>query len=317
MPGTIERPIYYEGQILAANDLAQGLDYARDQDARHERYLHTWGIAEGLSVVQRGDDFILQPGFAVDSSGATIVVPTATVLDPQRLKDDALLSSDDAGHFPVFVSRTEGQSSTTREVGGCASAESTRREESYAIRYRRIATGWDEKQEGPPVSEGPEDREESDRAVLIGFLEWTNEDNGKIVDFARRNGAIGPRYAGVRADELLGRGGTLTVRSRAAKTADAPMVVVDEHSDKKTFVFGLDDGDGRINEVFTVDKKGNVKAKGDITADARSTGRFVPVRFRLNQGSPTTGWFSLFPRTSLKGTSIVSRFISASPHEWT
>src|SRR5688500_16221366 len=112
MATTIERPIYFEGQILGANDLQRSLDYSRDENARHERYLHSWGIADGLDVTKQGDDFVLQPGFAIDSSGAPIVVSDPVILDKQQLRDDALLSGSDNGFFPVFVVRAESESSS-------------------------------------------------------------------------------------------------------------------------------------------------------------------------------------------------------------
>ena len=47
---TPERPAFFEGQILAAADLTSAVDYGRAQAARHDRYLHAWGIAEGLEL---------------------------------------------------------------------------------------------------------------------------------------------------------------------------------------------------------------------------------------------------------------------------
>jgi hypothetical protein len=50
MSDRVARPSFYEGQVLRAADLALGLDYARGQAARHDRYLHTPGIATGLEL---------------------------------------------------------------------------------------------------------------------------------------------------------------------------------------------------------------------------------------------------------------------------
>jgi hypothetical protein len=50
MAEPITRPAFYEGQILAPDDLTGSLEYGRSQQARHERYLHTWGIATGLQL---------------------------------------------------------------------------------------------------------------------------------------------------------------------------------------------------------------------------------------------------------------------------
>src|SRR4051812_1195167 len=89
MADLIERPIFYEGQILAPDDLGGSLEDARDQLARHERYLHLWGIATGLELVTEpkttaeGDSYkavTVNPGAAIDPSGREIVVPTAQPL---------------------------------------------------------------------------------------------------------------------------------------------------------------------------------------------------------------------------------------------
>ena len=50
MSDQIARPVFYEGQILGAVDLQAAVEYSRGQEARHERYLHTWGIASGLEL---------------------------------------------------------------------------------------------------------------------------------------------------------------------------------------------------------------------------------------------------------------------------
>ena len=45
------RPAFHEGQVLAAADLSATVAHARAAAARHSRYLHEWGIAEGLALV--------------------------------------------------------------------------------------------------------------------------------------------------------------------------------------------------------------------------------------------------------------------------
>src|SRR5256885_12384343 len=73
-----QRPAFFEGQVLAASDLAAIVDHDRTHAARHDRYLHDWGIAEGLTLTTepRSDPdtnatFVavtLQPGMAVDGT---------------------------------------------------------------------------------------------------------------------------------------------------------------------------------------------------------------------------------------------------------
>ena len=43
-----QRPEYYEGQYLGAEDLAAIVRFARTAEARHALGAHTWGIGIGL-----------------------------------------------------------------------------------------------------------------------------------------------------------------------------------------------------------------------------------------------------------------------------
>ena len=289
MSSTIERPVFHEGQILGANDLQQGLQYNRDENARHERYLHTWGLAHGLDVIKRGDDFFLQPGFATDSSGAPIVVSSEVALNPDQVRNDALLSGTDSGFFPMFLARAEEERTASQSIGQCNSSSSTRTAEKYAIRYRRIAAAWDENQTVENIASGPADAPESNRIVLVGFVSWDSEDGGKLTGFQRRYDVYTPRYAGVRADDVTGRGGTLTLRSRPVATSDAPVVQVDHHDEKKSFVVGLDNGGGSVNELLTVDAKGNINAKGNITAGGVISGGAREGDFSIESGLARDG----------------------------
>lgn len=97
-----ERPRFYEGQYLGAEDLSAGLDYGRVQTARHALGAHTWGIAIGLDLVERklpsGDvDVSIMPGVAWDGYGRPVVV-----LAPAKL------TADKFGNFQA-VTPSEGQ----------------------------------------------------------------------------------------------------------------------------------------------------------------------------------------------------------------
>ena len=86
----LERPAFFEGQVLAAADLTSAVEYGRAETARHDRYLHDWGIADGLELtsVAKTDtagkyvEVTLQPGMAIDGTGREIVVPA-----PVRLSE--------------------------------------------------------------------------------------------------------------------------------------------------------------------------------------------------------------------------------------
>ncbi|HXJ09992.1 MAG TPA: hypothetical protein VNH12_10820, partial [Burkholderiales bacterium] len=86
-----QRPRFYEGQYLGAQDLSAIVDYLRAADARHALGAHTWGIAIGLYLLERPApgaadrrEVILTPGVAWDGFGRAIVVTRPTRL-PEEL----------------------------------------------------------------------------------------------------------------------------------------------------------------------------------------------------------------------------------------
>ncbi|MFO1322810.1 MAG: hypothetical protein U1F15_01990 [Burkholderiales bacterium] len=81
-----ERPHFFEGQYLGAEDLEELLGYVRDQAQRHLLGAHTWGIVAGIDVASRTTpastvEYFLTPGVAVDGYGRVIVVATPFKLD--------------------------------------------------------------------------------------------------------------------------------------------------------------------------------------------------------------------------------------------
>lgn len=91
----LERPQYYEGEYLSADDLAAIVRYARTAQARHALGAHTWGIALGLDLVERplaGDDveMVLTPGVAWDGFARPLVA-----LAPQRVALDLFADLQD------------------------------------------------------------------------------------------------------------------------------------------------------------------------------------------------------------------------------
>jgi hypothetical protein len=101
-----QRPRFYEGQYLAAGDLAALVEYLRAADARHALGEHTWGIAIGLYLVERPapgatdrKEIILLPGVAWDGFGRAIVVTR-----PTRLPEELFASVPFDGHLDATSS---------------------------------------------------------------------------------------------------------------------------------------------------------------------------------------------------------------------
>ena len=72
----LQRPSFFEGQRLMADDLADVQTYHRELRWLHNRSLHNWGIALGLAVTgKRGEKAVrLQGGVALDCRGRELIL---------------------------------------------------------------------------------------------------------------------------------------------------------------------------------------------------------------------------------------------------
>jgi hypothetical protein len=95
--------------------------------------------------------------------------------------------------------------------------------------------------------------------------------------------SIGPRYAGVQADEVIARSGTLNVRSAPVGQANTPAVVMDQANGGE-MRFGLQDKSGAVTPVFTVNSKGDIKIEGTISSSALAPGTYVAESGVISDG---------------------------------
>jgi hypothetical protein len=86
-----QRPRFYEGQYLGADDLSGLLDHSLVEQARDRIGAHTWGIALGLTFKEAPSlndpaavDEFLQPGYAWDGFGRPVVVLQPYKIPAQR-----------------------------------------------------------------------------------------------------------------------------------------------------------------------------------------------------------------------------------------
>lgn len=78
----IERPRYFNGQLLTDADLRAELNYVIEKNKLQNRYLHGWGVVCGLKVkcypccTGHGSSgkVVVEPGYAIDCCGNDIVV---------------------------------------------------------------------------------------------------------------------------------------------------------------------------------------------------------------------------------------------------
>ena len=80
MPEVTKRPRYYDRQVLGEEDFTLAQSYALSRHRLHNRLLHTWGIAEGLSLSYIANTSVatVNPGSAIDTLGQEIVLASPT-----------------------------------------------------------------------------------------------------------------------------------------------------------------------------------------------------------------------------------------------
>ena len=104
----LERPAFFEGQYLGAEDLSALVRYVKAQNARQSLGHHSWGIVYGLELVElEAPDGTLEvhvlPGVAFDGYGRIIVVPLTVRIGTE------LLAGTSSGEFPVWIRYAERQ----------------------------------------------------------------------------------------------------------------------------------------------------------------------------------------------------------------
>ena len=71
-----ERSRFFAGQLLTADDLQREQDYHRDKARLHNRFLHGWGVVDGLRVSVDQGAVVVAPGLALDCAGNELILPT-------------------------------------------------------------------------------------------------------------------------------------------------------------------------------------------------------------------------------------------------
>jgi len=274
MAERIARPSFYEGQVLRAADLDLGQAYARGTMARHERYLHTPGIAVGLELTVDNSTGIVQvtlsPGVAIDVTGRQIVVDREETLAAEDLDSqgvlipadtDASVEQEDRPWHPVFLNGRDESSTPPALSRGCGTgAQPNRTDEAYTISY---GFPGDDAGGAPAVevSDGPVST--SAVRVLVGYVQWDGIDNFADAKAMPKKGLSTP-YAGARADEVVSRSGTLALRADLGATREKRAALVLDGEKGGQLRFGLQDARGELTTVFTVSSAGDIEAAGVI-----------------------------------------------------
>jgi hypothetical protein len=288
----LERPTFHEGQVLAAADLTATVEHSRGHDARHDRYLHDWGIAEGLNLteVPRRDannnpyvDVTLEPGTARDGTGLEIVVATPVRLSEVLFDQVNGASLVPDAYYPVVLHGLDRDAPQPAfsETGCGGNGQPKRVREAFEVTFGRV--GYErrlDQQAVPEIAAGPGPAGGSPWDVLVGFVQW-DPTIERFTKSAHEAGGVRRRYTGVRADRVVARGGRLELRPDPAVQAGNAAVVVG--GDPAALVFGVYKGDGSVDERFSVN------AKGDVTATGTIKGTLVTGDVRVQSGAASDG----------------------------
>ena len=123
----IERLNFYQYQYIGAEDFRDQQAYHRDMRRRHNLGPHSWGIVQGLDIIEvprEGDapfvDIQLRPGVAVDGFGREIIL-----LEPVRIDPELFASYTTARHLELWIGYDETAAQTaTGGFAPCTDAES-------------------------------------------------------------------------------------------------------------------------------------------------------------------------------------------------
>jgi len=296
MSDTVVRPTFYEGEILPAGDLIATVDTSRAQLARHERYLHRWGIAAGLKLngtsatdaaTNKYVSIKLTAGIAVDGTGREIVVPADVPLNPSDFA--SMVNGKKDTWYPVFLSgRDESAAGTSMLTGACTSSLPTQIKENYDIAYGTPGSELSlDEQTAPGFLDGPSDGVASSPwLLLLGFVQW-NPDISLFVDVKDSvpDSPVSPRYVGVNAADVVSGSGALQLATHSTGSPDAKTIMaleIHEASDGE-MVFGKQNAQGAVMPVFTV------TANGDLTIAGKFSSAVKPGTMQVQSGIASDG----------------------------
>jgi hypothetical protein len=141
---TLRRPAFFNGQSLTADDLNAVAAYHRELLWLHQRTLHGSGIVSGLSVSgAKGDKTVtVSPGYAVDTSGRSIVLAT-----PQPLDVPSVVSGPTGKAVTFYLTITyvdDDQLAAATRSGTCGSLGAVRRIDAPALAFSDPASIGDD-----------------------------------------------------------------------------------------------------------------------------------------------------------------------------
>jgi hypothetical protein len=302
MAETVQLPRFRDGQPLAAADLELLVNYAHDRGARHDRGLHTPGIAVGLEITEQDlpmtfdsqtittKQLTVRAGIADDGNGAQLVLAADRPLPPTQFLDDVgdgevdpqagirgatypypvlLVADDRDGLAPAFSPEGCGVATgPTRVIEDVSIRIGRRGDETTLAAQQHLGPGGTLSEAGP-------------FRLLLGFVRF-HPGLRRYVKLEPDVNGNRPTRAGVRAAEVVTSGDRLLLRLGEPPAPGQPALAL-ETTGGGQLSFGPSTPQGGIDPVITVTLAGAVTLKGPFDA-----GRVVGT-VRVQSGVATDG----------------------------
>jgi hypothetical protein len=173
----LERPRFWSGQLLTADDFQAEQDYFRNRLRRHNILLHGWGIVCGLKLSTTSEQWkvFVEPGYAIDPRGEDVVVDVSQAADIRpHWKGEASGALYVAIRYRATPTRGV-PSPSIPDVGGEGAMQYSRWLDAFELALLDQIPTW----EGRRVDRAGEAKESDDPWVVLGSV--TGDPDGKIV----------------------------------------------------------------------------------------------------------------------------------------
>jgi hypothetical protein len=304
-----QRPRFRDGQPLAAADLELVVDQERDRDARHDRALHTPGIALGLQLATEdlpmsfnGSTVVTKritvtAGVADDGNGTQAVLAADTPLAPTQFEDDVgstgqvdpeasvpgatypypvlLTAEDHDGPAPAFAAEGCGAATGPTRVIEDVRIRIGRRGEHITLAAQR------------PLGPGDSLADAAPFRLLLGFVRY-HPGLKRYVELVGELDNIRARRAGVRAGEVVTAGDQLLLRVGEPAVPGQPALVL-EAANGGQLRFGRSTADGGVDPVLTSTTAGSMTVNGSLTVNGTLNPGPVVGTLRVQSGVATDG----------------------------
>jgi hypothetical protein len=85
-PSGNKRPCYFDGELLSTSDFSDEQAYFVEMHRRHNRFLHSPGVVNGLEIHAKDESVVISPGYALDCYGRELILKEAIELAIKNLE---------------------------------------------------------------------------------------------------------------------------------------------------------------------------------------------------------------------------------------